>query len=304
LGREEQVIIVGAGPAGMASAIYLHRAGRTPVLLERAEPGGLLRNANLVENYPGFPGGIKGTDLVGLFMKQLDFLGVKVSKAEVDCVETRRGIFKVLTRKEELSSRALILATGTNAKHVPLPGASGLLRKLVFSEIVDMPLAKISRKRIAILGGGDAAFDYGLNLAGRGAEVTIVARSEPTCLSLLKARAETSGIELITSATVERARLENGVVLISLNDGSNKTDLRADYVVTAWGREPNTDVLKESLKSKIGSGERVPETDVSGLFMAGDVARGGRRQTAIAVGDGVNAAMLTDSYLKTREVRP
>ncbi len=288
----------------MASAIYLHRAGRTPVLLERAEPGGLLRNANLVENYPGFPGGIKGPDLAGLFMKQLNFLGVKVTKAEVDCVETRRGIFRVLTGKEELSSKALILATGTNAKRVPLPGASALLGKHVFSEIVDMPLAKIFSKRIVVLGGGDAAFDYGLNLAGRGAEVTIVARSEPTCLSLLRARAETSGIELVTSVTVERARLENGVVLISLYDGRKKTDLRADYVVTAWGREPNTDMLSESLKSKIGSGERVPETDVPGLFTAGDVVRGDRRQTAIAVGDGVNAAMLTDSYLKAREVKP
>ena len=303
MGQEEQVIIVGAGPAGMASAIYLHRAGRAPVLLERARPGGLLRNANLVENYPGFPGGIKGPDLVGLIAKQLDFLGVKVTKAEVEHVEIRRGMFKVHIGNEELSSRSLILATGTKAKQIQLPGASGLLGKRVFSEIVNMPLAKIFSKRVVIIGGGDAAFDYGLNLVGRGAEVTIVARSEPTCLPLLKERAETSGIELMTGVTIERARLDRSIVLINLHDGRHKTSLRADYVVTACGREPNTDVLDESLKSRIGNGEEVPETEIPGLFIAGDVARGGRRQMAIAVGDGVNAAMLADSFLKARGAR-
>ncbi len=299
--EETQVIIVGAGPAGIASAIYLRRAGRELMLLEREELGGLLRNANLVENYPGFPKGIRGTDLVNLFSEQLGHLSVKATKAEAKSIELHRGLFQVRTQEDVLASRTLILATGTRPKRLPLKGADGLLGERVFSEVVDMPLGRISGKRVVIIGGGDGAFDYGLNLTGRGAEVTIVSRSEPTCLSLLKARAEASGIGVMDGATVDRLREMDDEVSVSLNDGRDETELRADYILVACGREPNIEVLGKALRSRIGDGKEIPRTNVQGLFMAGDVVRGAHRQTAIAVGDGVHAAMLADAFLNSME---
>jgi thioredoxin reductase (NADPH) len=296
-------MIIGAGPAGMASAIYLHRAGWNPLLLERAKPGGLLGNANLVENYPGFPGGIKGHELVKLFKKQLDFLGVGVTSAEVKRVSVVRRTFRANTRSGIFSSRSLILATGTRPKRFLLPGSARLVGKRLFSEIVEMPLSKVSGKRTLIIGGGDAAFDYGINLAERGANVTIVARSEPTCLSLLRARAEASGVDVRIGPTADRLRLTDEEVLVGFHNGIVRSELRTDYVLTACGREPNLDVLDESLRSRIGRGDRIPETAVPGLFMAGDVVRGRHRQTAIAAGDGLCAAMMADEFLRETEVR-
>lgn len=299
--QQAQVAIIGAGPAGIASAVYLHRAGWTPLLLERGEPGGLLRNANLVENYPGFPGGIKGLDLVLQFRKQLDLLGISIVKADAKSVSVLKELFRIRTASGTFSSRSLIVATGTHPKKLQIPGAAGIVGKRVFSEIVDMPLASVHGKRIAIIGGGDAAFDYGLNLAERGADVTIVARSEPDCLSLLRARAEASGIDVVIGLTADLLESTDDEVSVRCHSSKGGRELLADYVLIACGREPNIDVLSSSLRKRIGDGVGIPETDVPGLFLAGDVVRGRHRQTAIAVGDGVRAAMMADEFLRRTE---
>jgi len=285
----------------MASAIYLHRAGRTPILLERGEPGGLLRNASLVENYPGFPGGIKGPDLVHQFKKQLDMLGISVTKKKVERVSALHGSFRIDMSAGTLFTRSLIIATGTRPKKISLPGSAALAGDRVFTEIVEMPLSKAFGKRVVVIGGGDAAFDYGLNLAERGADVTIVVRSEPECLSLLKARAQASGIDVLTGFAVDRLRSANGGVSVRCTRGEDRRDLLADYVLIACGREPNVEILSSSLRRQIGNAERIPETEVPGLFIVGDVVRGKYRQTAIAVGDGIRAAMMADEFLRKTE---
>ena len=299
--QKSQVAIIGAGPAGIASAIYLHRAGRAPLLLEQGEPGGLLRNANLVENYPGFPGGIKGPDLVHQFKKQLDMLGIRITRTKVESVEALRGSFRIVATSGTFSANSLIIATGTRAKSLSLPGSAKLAGERIFTEIVDMPLSQIPGKRVVIIGGGDAAFDYGLNLAERGADVRIVSRSEPDCISLLRARADASGIDIIVGSTANRIRKVQDEVSVRCRSDKGGVELLADYVLIACGREPNIDILSESLRRRIGSRERIPDTRVPGLFMAGDVVRGIHRQTAIAVGDGVRAGMMADEFLRKAE---
>lgn len=299
--QRSQVAIIGAGPAGIASAIYLHRAGWTPLLLEQGEPGGLLRNANLVENYPGFPGGIKGPDLVHLFKKQLDMLGIGITRTTVESVGTMRGSFRIVTTSGTFSAKSLIIATGTRAKSISLPGSAKLAGDRVFTEIVQMPLSQIPGTRVVIIGGGDAAFDYGLNLAERGADVRIVSRSGPECLSLLKARADASGIDIIVGSAATRIRKAQDEVSVRCRCDKGGIELLTDYVLVACGREPSVDILSESLRRRIGSRERIPDTRVPGLFMVGDVVRGVHRQTAIAVGDGICAGMMADEFLRKVE---
>jgi thioredoxin reductase (NADPH) len=301
--QQADVTIVGAGPAGISSAIYLHRAGWAPLLIERSEPGGLLRNANLNENYPGFPGGIRGPELVTLFKKQLEALNIRVTASDVKKVKAIRGAFRIEADAQTYASRCVILATGTRPKRIEFKGAAGLVGTRLFSEIVEMPLADIAGRRVAVIGGGDAAFDYSLNLVSRGTDVTVISRSEPTCLPLLRARAETSGVQLVLGAAVDRVRLKDGEVIVGFGSGKQRVELPTDYVLSACGREPNLDCLSKSLRTRIHGGGQVPATDVPGLFAVGDVVRGRHRQTAIAVGDGIHAGMMADEYLREAEGR-
>ena len=284
----------------MAAAIYLHRAGLAPIVLEGGERGGLLRNANLVENYPGFAGGIRGLDLVERFSKQLDLLGIKVTRAEVGTVSKSRTSFRIESDAGAFSTRSLIAATGTRPKRVRLRGSKGLLGSKIFSELVEMPLAHVSGKRIIVVGGGDAAFDYSLNLIGRGCDVTIISRSEPKCLSLLRARAEASGVNLVVGAVPKMVKDKIPGALLQCRIGKDRVEYAADYILMACGREPNIEVLNPELREMVKNAPGIPETNVPGLFLAGDVVRGTHRQVAIAVGDGVGAAMLVEEYLRKR----
>lgn len=267
------------------------------MLLERNERGGLLRNANLVENYPGFPGGIKGPDLVEKFSDQLSMLDIRETKADVSLVIKSRGGFTVKSDAGDFPARAVIVAAGTRPKRMKIKGSAPLLGRKVFSELVQMPSDQLGRKRVAVIGGGDAAFDYGLSLHGRGADVTIVSRSEPKCLSLLLARAETSGIEVLVGISPESVKEVGQRVILKCRRAKDRLELEADYVLLACGREPNIEMLSPALKRSVGRLSDIPRTKVPGLFLAGDIVRGRHRQTGIAVGDGIHAAMLAEEYL-------
>ena len=284
----------------MASAMYLHRAGFAPLLLERGERGGLLRNANLVENYPGFPGGIKGVDLVERFSKQLDALDIRVTKAEVKLVSKSGGVFRIKSDIGEFSSRAVIVASGTRPRKSLLRGSDGLLGSKVFNELVDMPLEKVAGKHVVVIGGGDAAFDYALNLQGRGCDVTIISRSEPKCLSLLRARAEAGGIEVALRVVPKQVTVVPRGVSLQCTRGKDRLKFSADYILLACGREPNDEMLSPALRRQVDKATAIPETNVPGLYLAGDLVRGRHRQTGIAVGDGIRAAMLAEEYLPGR----
>ena len=297
---EDEVTIIGAGPAGMSAAIYLQRAGLSPVLLERGEPGGLLRSANWVENYPGFPDGIPGRDLTTRFKDQLRQVGAKVTSTEVRSVKRVRWGFQIKSRLGDRTSRAVILATGTRPAKVAIRGATELAGKRVFSELHELP-ASLRGKRLIIVGGGDAAFDYALGLRERGAQILVVSRSEPCCLSLLRERTEALGIEVVIGASPRAVRRAKDGLVITCDAGASEVELAGDMLLMACGRVPNIDVLSPSLRRGIGASSKgFPETRVRGLYLAGDVVRDKQRQTGIAVGDGIRAAMLAEEYLGGR----
>lgn len=302
MARRVEAAVVGAGPAGISAAIFLKRAGAAPVLFEKHEVGGLLRNANLVENYPGFPKGVGGHELAALFARQLKEHAVAVRKTEVSRIGVSRAGFKIETDSGSLLARSAIICTGTKPKDIGLKGKDGLVGKRIFHEVADLPPLGKRRARILVIGGGDAAFDYSINLSGRGHHVTIISRSDPTCLTLLRQRAEESGVDLLSHSAPLRVREASSGLVMTVKRGGKRRTLTADYIMIACGREPELSVLDDDLSKRIGGLKNPPRTGIPGLFVSGDVVRGTHRQTGIAVGDGVLAAMLAVEFLRGKEV--
>ncbi len=287
---KHDIVIIGAGPAGMTAAIQLKRYGLDPILLERDRPGGLLRNANLVENYPGFPDGIPGPELVTLFEEQLRRVGAVVTYGEVVSLDFGESEFLVRTRDTEYCAAYVVVAAGTKPRPFPIEIPPSV-RERVFSEI--WPLLHVRGKRVAIVGAGDAAFDYALNLASRENTVTILNRGiEISCLPLLRERA--GKIPLISyQEHTTILSLEPDMQLNLLRLTTNHCSLFTDYLLFAIGRQPAMDFLTERVKIQE---QRLVEDGK--LNFVGDVHNGLYRQTAIAAGDGLRAAMQI--YAKVR----
>jgi thioredoxin reductase len=257
------------------------------LLLERSEVGGLLREAHLVENYPGFPGGIPGPHLVELFARQLEEVGVQTCLEAVLHVTHGRQGFTLHTSSAKHSSDVLVVATGTKPKALPGLIVDQAARERVLHETHSV--RDVRSRRIAIIGAGDAAFDYALNLS-QGNEVVILSRSERgRSLPLLEERClASSRITWRRATVVEAVDREDGGLLLRTRPagGSDEETLRADYLLIAAGREPCIDVLGTKLREDLSDLVRRGR-----MHLVGDVANGPYRQTAIAVGDGVRAAM-------------
>ncbi|MBT4511968.1 MAG: NAD(P)-binding domain-containing protein [Chloroflexi bacterium] len=282
--QTENVTIIGAGPGGIAAAIQLKRWGLKPLLLEKDHVGGLLVNANLVENYPGFPQGISGLQLVRLFQSQMERIGVTVTCDEVLQLDYDDG-FIVKTKEREFVSRFVMVASGTQP--IPFDGfeIAEEIADRVFYEVHS--LVDLSGKRIAIIGAGDAAFDYSLNMFRKN-EVTILNRSvKPKCLPLLWERvAKESRISYYENTSIVGMQSSGDGLILNYKNAQGDWELGVDYVIFAIGRKPQLDFLSPQLR------ERAAELEGEGLlYFVGDVKNDIFRQTSIAVGDGVRSAM-------------
>jgi thioredoxin reductase len=295
--KVENITIIGSGPAGISSAIQLKRYGITPVLLEKNEIGGLLRNANLVENYPGFPGGISGVELVNLFERHLKGIKIKVHFENTTNIDLEKELFRIETTKEVFYSRILVIASGTKVREFtdcPLPDE---VKDKILYEI--HPIIKVRDSKIVIVGAGDAAFDYALNL-GKNNEVVILNRGNTLkCLPLLWERA----IKTPTIAYMDRTSIckvindSENLILLECKNSKGILNLHTNYIVFATGREPQLDFLSKRLK------ENITKMEGEGLlYLIGDVKNNIYRQTAIAVGDGIMAAMKIHNELKQEKI--
>ena len=277
------IAIIGAGPAGIAAAIQLNRYGFEPVIYEKDVVGGLLKNANRIENYPGFPDGIRGCDIIEFFEKHIAKPGIRLERTVVDKVEFD-GDFAIHYADCVSHAEILIAASGTIPK-TPSKSIIAPIEERVFYEV--WPIREVIGKRIAIVGAGDAAFDYALNLA-RHNEVVILNRSDQTkCLDLLRDEAkQNAAIEYLPAISIEKSAFRNDEIALYCKTSRDTDVIRADYLLCAIGRAKNDGYFGERL---------LDNADVlkaeSRLFVIGDLKNGDYRQAAIAVGDGVRAAM-------------
>lgn len=275
----KKVAIIGAGPAGIACAFQLKRLGIDSLLFEKNQVGGLLRNANLVENYLGFDSGISGQELVKKFKKNLENLEIQPIFEEVKKVSFSNENFILEAGSEKFTSEFLVVASGTRPKKLPFE---------IFYEIADLPEKNYDGKKFAVIGAGDAAFDYAINLVNNynAAEVIILNRSSsPKSLLLLIERAAATGkIKHLKNVKVDSIAKKDGKKLLSCVGTDDNFDLNADFVMAAIGREPLCEFLDENIdKTELKKQEK--------LYFIGDVTNGFCRQTSIAVGDGLKIAM-------------
>lgn len=282
----EKVTIIGAGPAGLSTALQLKRYGITPLLLERERIGGLLRNANLVENYPGFPGGIPGVELVQLFEEQANNSSITTNQEEVTEITHDGKVFQVVTHSNVYPSLVVVIASGTKPNTFTDFTIPEALLKKVYYEVY--PLLNLDGRHITIVGAGDAAFDYALNLSNKN-EVAILNRGKQIkCLPLLWKRADASPNITYHKKTriIEISDVPNtGMFLKCLSPGG-VIRLHTDYLIGAIGRDAQLDFLSSQM---LGRFDELEKQGV--LYLVGDVKNGLYRQTSIAVGEGILAAM-------------
>lgn len=283
----DSVAIIGAGPSGIAMAIQLKRYGVEPVIFEKDEPGGLLKNANLVENYPGFPRGVTGSELVELMVTQLMDSRVMVIPDEVTNLDFRGDAFVLRTGKRRYQFKRIAVASGTKPVKASTSEVSNLNPRVVHYEVY--PILKEKWKKIVIIGAGDAAFDYALNLAWQNEVVILNRGSLLASLPLLVERARSHpNITYHQNIAISRLELDESGSRVDLvcTSPAGLRKISADYLIFAIGREPSLDYFSNTLvqcKEELIANGR--------LYLIGDVKNEIFRQTAIAVGDGVLAAM-------------
>ncbi len=261
---KEQVIIIGGGPAGVACAIQLKRYGLEPLLFERERIGGLVKNAWRIDNYPGYPDGISGPELVEKLEAHIKRFDIRYLISDIRYSNYINSQFILESPSEKYSCDCLVLASGTKAKQ-----ASG---GNIYTEVY--PLREVKNKSIEIAGAGDAAFDYAMSLSANN-KITIHNRgTDITCIPAL----------------LDIALKHPNITYV---ENSNPT-FSSDYTIFATGREPDLTCLSADIK------EKQQQLEQDGLlYVIGDVKNGMLRQTSVATGDGIRAAMHIKDRLKS-----
>ncbi len=291
------LLVIGGGPAGVAGAVQAHRSGLDTLLVERERIGGLIWNANLVENHPGLPRPMEGPAVAALLAQHLERTGVPRETAEISALHREGGAFHARTGSTTISARAVLLATGSRPRPLPLEGAEDAHRTgLLEYEVSRLPRLTGSSE-ILIVGGGDAAFDYALNCARQGARATILVRgTEPRCLPLLLQR--TAAVPTIQTITGARPlglfRDHNGRpgLVCRMEGDETEASLTGDLLLAAVGRDPDSSLAHGLAPLRPGCYDGASDDrEEPALFLAGDAAHGRFRQMSIAAGEGVLAAM-------------
>ena len=305
----EKVIIIGSGPAGWTAAIYTSRAELSPVVFEGTQPGGQLTTTTDVENWPGYPEGILGPDMMDLLKKQAERFGTRSISETVTEVNLESRPFKLKTDAgNEYEAESLIIATGASAKYLGIPGEEELKSKGV-SACATCDGFFFKGKEVAVVGGGDAACEEANFLTKFAPKVYMLVRgSEMRASKIMQERVEKNPkVEIMfnTSAyeTIGKERLEG--LKIKNNKTEEDSELKVQGMFVAIGHKPNTDLFKDTLDMdelgylKVES--HSSKTNVEGVFAAGDVADRTYRQAITASGMGCKAAIDAERYLAARE---
>ncbi|AFQ44430.1 thioredoxin-disulfide reductase [Desulfosporosinus meridiei] len=298
------VIIVGAGPAGLTAGIYAARGGLKAAIIELAMPGGQAASTENIENYPGFPDGVNGYELMNLFHKQAIAFGVEFIFEEVQTLELNGAIKKVQTYDRVLEAHSIIIAAGSKPRLLGVPGEDRF-RGSGVSYCATCDGAFFKGKKVVVVGGGDAAIEEGSYLTKFADEVTIVHRRtgfRASQIAMNRAK-ENPKIRFELNAVVEEILGSNQVEGVRiLNVQSKETrDIPADGVFIYVGTDPNAQFIGEEIETDDRGyilTDSLLQTNIKGVYAAGDIRNTPLRQVATAVGDGALAAVEVEKYLE------
>jgi thioredoxin reductase (NADPH) len=306
------LIIIGGGPAGYTAALYAARANLTPLVIEGITFGGQLMITSDVENYPGYPEGILGPEMMQDFRRQAERFGAEYITDDVTAVDFSERPFRVDVEDDAYYARAVIVATGASARQLGLESERTLQgRGVSYCAVCDA--AFFRQKNVIVVGGGDSAMEEAVFLTKFADKVTVVHRRDDfraSPIMLDRARANTK-IDWVTSAHVEEVIGEEGKVsAVRLRDVNTDeiTELEADGLFVAIGHDPNTKLFLDQLDhDEAGYLETQPgstATNIKGVFAAGDVVDHTYRQAVTAAGSGAMSALDAERLLSSEEGHP
>lgn len=303
----ESVVIIGAGPAGLSAALYAARGELKPLVLTGMQPGGQAALTHSIENYPGFPEGVGGTEIGDLFQKQAERFGARVEFDSAVSVDFTSRPLIVRTYNGEILAKSVIIASGASSVHLNVPGETELAgRGVSYCATCDGWFFK--DKEVIVVGGGDSALEEAIFLTRYATKVTILhRRDELRAGAILQTRARSnSKIHFIWDSVVREIRGEDKVtsVLVENVKTGEQTDVSTDGVFIFIGHTPNNEMYKGQLEVDEKGYLRVDthmRTSVEGVFACGEAADAHYKQVVISAGMGATAAIAATRYLETLE---
>ena len=299
------VVIIGSGPAGLTAAIYAARADLKPILIEGAEPGGQLTLTTMVDNYPGFPDGVMGPQLMEDMKKQAQRFGAEILTGYVDRVELGETPFRVFVDKQEFEAKTIIISTGSSAKLIGLDNERRLMGHGV-STCATCDGFFFRDKKIAVVGGGDSAMEESTFLTKFASDVALIhRRDEFRASKIMQDHAlGNEKINVLYSTVVEDVLGDDAVTGVRIrnvkDDTTSEVDL--DGVFVAIGHNPNTSIFRNQIDlDDNGYVVTVPgssRTSVPGVFACGDVQDPIFKQAVTAAGSGCMAALEAEKYIE------
>jgi thioredoxin reductase (NADPH) len=303
----KKVVIIGSGPAGWTAALYTARAQLAPHVLTGTQPGGLLTTTSIVENFPGFPEGVDGYELMSRMQKQAERFGAKTSFGVVESVDFSQRPFKLVVDGDPMLAETVIIATGASHKHLGVPGEHELETKgTTYCATCDGALPVFRNQPLVVVGGGDSACEEALYLTRFGSVVYLIHRRDSLRASKIMAERTLANPKVkpvwdsaITEVLDVKQDKVTGVKLKNLKTGAESI-LDCAGVFIAIGHVPNTTLFKGQITTD-ENGFIVPQkgtmTNVPGVFVAGDCADHVYRQAITAAGAGCAAAIDAERFL-------
>ena len=303
----EKVVIIGSGCAGWTAALYTARANLSPLVLIGGQPGGLLTTTSIVENFPGFPEGVDGYELMTRMQKQAERFGARASFGTVEKADLSKRPFTLTVDGERVEALAVIIATGASHKHLGVPGEDLLETKgVTYCATCDGALPVFRNQPLVVVGGGDSACEEALYLTRFGSVVHLVHRRNSLRASKIMAERTLSDPKIkpvwdsaVTEVLDVKQDKVTGVRLKNLKTGAESV-LNCAGVFIAIGHGPNTEIFKGQIEVD-ANGYLIPKrgtmANVPGVFVAGDCADHVYRQAITAAGAGCAAAIDAERFL-------